>query len=182
ADAAADHQTGQHIGQSQALSAGQLEDQGHRGQGRNGHADHAEEVAADRGGRVRKPLERLNEADAGDQIQEGDEHASGDQEATEDVDRGQGHGQGAHCLAQRGDGEGGGQHGADDHDRRDGVGHGHQRGVQGGGDVPDHVVADVDRQHEDDQVVDAVRNHIHVRCPLAVGADDLPVAAHQARG
>src|SRR5690606_27259554 len=84
---------------------------------------------------------------------------------------------------QRGDGQRGSQHGANDDNGGNRVGHRHQRGVQGRGDVPDHVVANVDGQHEDDQVVDTVGNQIHVAIlPLAVVAHDLTACAHQARG
>jgi hypothetical protein len=48
--------------------------------------------------------------------------------------------------------EAGGKHRADDDDGGNGVGDGHQRRVQGRRDGPDHVVADVDRQHEDDEI------------------------------
>jgi hypothetical protein len=44
-------------------------DGGHHGQR---HAEHAEQVATAGGGRVRKALERLDEADRGDQVKKGD--------------------------------------------------------------------------------------------------------------
>ena len=44
--------------------------------------------------------------------------------------------------------------GADDDHRADGVGHAHERRVQRGRDVPDHVVADEDGQDEDGDVDD----------------------------
>ncbi|VDO17697.1 unnamed protein product, partial [Brugia timori] len=142
-------------------AVGQLPDQRAGGQHGDRHAGHAEDVAADRGGGMAQALERLDEADAGQQVQQGDEHAPRDQEAAEDVDRRQRDGQHAHGLAQAGLGERGGQHGAHDDDRRDGVGHGHQRRVQRGRDGPHHVVAHVDGQHEDDEVDDGVRDDVH---------------------
>src|SRR5690606_19499688 len=64
-------------------------------------------------------------------------------------------------LAEAGFGERRRQHGADDDDRRDGVGHRHQGRVQRWRDVPYDVVADVDRQHEDDQVDDRGADGFH---------------------
>ena len=64
-------------------------------------------------------------------------------------------------LPSEGLGERRGEHGADDHDRRDRVGHRHQRRVQRRRDGPHHVVADVDGQHEDDQVDDGGRDASH---------------------
>jgi hypothetical protein len=51
----------------------ELDDQRGRGQHGDGHAGHAEDVAADRGGGVRQALQGLDEADAGDQVQQRDE-------------------------------------------------------------------------------------------------------------
>ena len=153
--AAADHQAEQHPAQAAApLPPDELDDQRRGGQHGDRHADHAEQVAADRGGRVAQALQRLDEADAGDQVQQRDEvqahlvlpldrrggllvlllehlqHAPRDEEAAEDVDRGQRDRQHAHGLAERRLGERGGEHRADDDDRRDRVGHRHQRRVQ----------------------------------------------------
>jgi len=90
------------------------------------------------------------------------EHALGDEEAAEHVHRGQGHGQRAHDLAEHPFGKAGGEHGADDDDGGNGVRHRHQRRVQRRRHGPDDVVADVDRQHEDDQVDDGVAD-VHSR-------------------
>src|SRR5690606_29888030 len=48
--------------------------------------------------------------------------------------------------------QGGGQHGAYDDNGRDGVGDGHERRVQRRRDVPDDMKADVDGQHENNDV------------------------------
>ena len=76
------------------------------------------------------------------------------------------HSERAEELARAADREAGREHRADDHDRRDRVRHRHQRRMQRGRDVPHHVIADVDRQHEDDQVdhrvIDDVHFHVHV--------------------
>src|SRR5690606_25499570 len=85
----------------------------------------------------------------------------GDEESAENIDRGERDGEDAHRFAQAGVRQGGGEHGAHDDDGRNGIGHRHQRRVQGGGDVPDHVVADVDGQHEDDEVDDGVVDEFH---------------------
>ena len=45
----------------------------------------------------------------------------------------------------------GGEQRADDGDAGDGVGAGHQRGVQLGGDLGDQLEAEEDRQHEDEE-------------------------------
>ena len=61
----------------------------------------------------------------------------------------------------------GGQQGADDDHRGDGVGHRHQRRVQRRRHAPDHVVADEDRQHEDRQAEDGGIDGFHrssLRC------------------
>ena len=46
------------------------------------------------------------------------------------------------------------QHAADDDDAADGVGDAHQGGVQGGGDIPDHLPAQEGGQHEHRKVGD----------------------------
>src|SRR4030095_4619189 len=68
--AAAHHQAQQHPGHAQRLAPGELHDQRGGGQDGDAHADHAEEVAADGGGGVRQALEGLDEADAGDEVQQ----------------------------------------------------------------------------------------------------------------
>src|SRR5262249_53061253 len=50
----------------------ELDDQHQRRDHGNGHADHAEGIALAGRSRVRKPLERLDEADRGDQVEQGD--------------------------------------------------------------------------------------------------------------
>ena len=78
------------------------------------------------------------------------------QKTAEHIDGGQRHRDGAGDLPDHAFGQRGGQHGADDDDRGNGIGDRHQRRMQGRCDGPDHVVTDVDRQHEDDQVDDGV--------------------------
>ena len=90
------------------------------------------------------------------------EHPARDEEAAEDVHRRQRDGQDAHRAAGPGFGVRRRQHGSDDHDGRNGVGDRHQRRVQRRRHRPHDVVADVDREHEDDQVGDGVRD-FHVR-------------------
>src|SRR5690606_29100274 len=89
------------------------------------------------------------------------EHPAGDEETAEDVDGGKRHGEHAHRLAEARFRERRREHGPDDDDRGDGVGHRHQRRMQGRRDVPDDVVADVDRQDEDDQVDDRDADSFH---------------------
>src|SRR5690606_9688825 len=50
----------------------ELREQRERRQHGDRHADHAEGVAAPRGGRVRQSLERLDEADRGDEVEQDD--------------------------------------------------------------------------------------------------------------
>src|SRR5690606_12231139 len=82
------------------------------------------------------------------------EHALGYREPAEEVDRCQDDGEEAE-PGRRGETLGAGRdQGADDDHAGDRVGHRHQRRVQRRGDAPHHVVADEDREHEGDQVVD----------------------------
>ncbi len=66
--------TGDHVQQHPAhagdAAPSDLDDQRRRGQYGDRHAGHAKDVAADRGGRVRKPLECLNKTDARHEVQQ----------------------------------------------------------------------------------------------------------------
>ena len=77
ADAAADEQANEHpdhaFGARLAHLRGEFDDQRGGGQDGDRHADHAEEVAADRGRGVAQALQGLDEADAGHQVQQRDE-------------------------------------------------------------------------------------------------------------
>jgi hypothetical protein len=77
ADAAADEQAAEHpdhaLGARLAHLPGEFDDQCAGGQDGDRHADHAEQVAADRGRRVAQALQGLDEADAGNEVQQRDE-------------------------------------------------------------------------------------------------------------
>jgi len=79
------------------------------------------------------------------------EHAVGHHKAAEDVDRGQCHRQEAHDGGEAEGRRAGGDDRADHDDAGNRVGHRHQRGVQRRRHLPDHVIADEDRQHEHGQ-------------------------------
>jgi len=71
---AADQQADDHVGDAAGGQLGaQLVDQADGGQHGQGHAQHAEHIAATRRGRVRQALERLDEADRGYKVQKSDE-------------------------------------------------------------------------------------------------------------
>ena len=71
---AADDQTEQHPGKAHRREFGAHHvDERDRGERGNAHADHAEEIAPDGGGGMRQALERLDEADRGDEIQQDNE-------------------------------------------------------------------------------------------------------------
>jgi hypothetical protein len=77
---AADQQAEQHVAEAERR-AGELDDQERGRDHGDRHADHAEQVAADRGGRVRQALQGLDEADAGHEIQQRDEIEAHDWES-----------------------------------------------------------------------------------------------------
>src|SRR4029077_4726248 len=106
------------------------------------------------------------------------QHPLGDQEAAEHVDRRQRHGQNAHRASERRFGQRSGQHGADDDDRGDRVGHRHQRCVQRRRNVPYDVIADVDRQHEDDQVINEFHRGLRFLGPVGQGLRTISPAWH----
>ena len=77
ADGAADHQAAEHVAQAdrgrEVVGIDQLDDERACRQHGDGHAGHAEGVAADRGRRVAEALQRLDEADARDQVEQRDD-------------------------------------------------------------------------------------------------------------
>src|SRR5699024_2082721 len=74
ADIAADQQAQDDAPQTQCEGlGGQADDEDDGGDHGNAHSHHAKLVAAYGGGRVRQPLEGLDEADGGNEIKQGDE-------------------------------------------------------------------------------------------------------------
>ena len=67
------HQAKQHQANAHALAVRSVHNQRCRGTGRNGHANHAEQVATDGSGGVRQAFERLDKADRREQVEQGDE-------------------------------------------------------------------------------------------------------------
>ncbi|MNT68454.1 hypothetical protein D3C72_2066900 [compost metagenome] len=74
AGGAAEQQAEQHVADAGAFAhlRAELVDQRHGGEHGDAHAEHAEQVAAPRAGRVRQALERLDEEHRGDQVENGD--------------------------------------------------------------------------------------------------------------
>ena len=111
------------------------------------------------------------------------EHAPRDEEAAEDVDRGERDREHAHRLAERAVSVSAAASIAPTiDDRRDRVGHRHQRRVQRRRDGPHDVVADVDREHEDDQVGDGRETVERSMVFSSLLALDFAVLRHQAGG
>ena len=101
------------------------------------------------------------------------EHPLGDQESAKGVD---GHERDCNCAEDGAavDWSGsGGQDGADDDDRADGVGNAHERRVQRRRHVPHHVVADEDGQHEHHQISDDWVDSDSVQRQLLTGAPSM---------
>ena len=151
-------------------------DQRQRDQQRDRHADHAVDVAAPCGVRARQPLEREDEAHCGDQIPQCELVRAHPYSFAAPVPRSFFLNMSSiRCVTRKppntlidtsvtaDDAEPAApveirrarrEHRADHDDARDRVGQRHQRRVQRRRHVPDDVVADEDRQHEDDQVDD----------------------------
>ncbi len=72
ANRTAHHQTEEHVADARCRIGRELEDQAGGGEHGDGHARHAEAIADARRGGMGQALERLDEADGGDQVQQGD--------------------------------------------------------------------------------------------------------------